>query len=106
MIDYFSPSNLRFVKLKVLSEKECLSRKRFNYDPKSYLCLTGYEHERQSADHGDSGSPLVLKHNNKDVVIGVCMGGFSGNSHKNSIGLYTRVSTVLDWIKKQIEDYL
>ena len=52
---------------------------------------------------GDSGGPLVTKANGKDVVIGV-LSQVVGSSEcgTSSKGLYTLVSSHLDWIKKEL----
>ena len=50
---------------------------------------------------GDSGGPLICKHGNKAVLVGVVSWG-RRCAEPNHPGVYSRVTHVLDWIRNNM----
>jgi len=68
--------------------------------PDTQLCA--YEDETDSCQ-GDSGGPLMRLENDRYTVIGIVSHG-SGCARKDHAGIYTRVTSFIDWINEVAED--
>lgn len=68
------------------------------------LCSLGDKNAQNIATdtcQGDSGGPLVLRQNNKYYLVGLVSVG-TGCGNPDVPGIYTRVSSYLDWITSQV----
>ena len=66
-----------------------------SYDPVTMM-LSGEPGDGKDTCQGDSGGPLVIKENNKFIQVGIVSWGRGCGD----VGVYTRVSNYIDWIKK------
>ncbi|XP_049767023.1 venom protease-like [Schistocerca cancellata] len=66
----------------------------------SQLCA-GHEEGGKDACQGDSGGPLVLRNGGVYTVVGIVSSGV-GCGSKSFPGIYTRVSSYVTWIQKQL----
>ncbi|XP_076338710.1 serine protease 30-like [Tachypleus tridentatus] len=63
----------------------------------------GFRKGGQDSCQGDSGGPLLVKEGDKFVIIGVVSAGI-GCARPLLPGLYTKVSSYLDWIEQYIKN--
>ncbi|XP_068233925.1 clotting factor G beta subunit-like isoform X1 [Palaemon carinicauda] len=66
------------------------------------LCA-GYPEGDKDTCGGDSGGPLTVQENERHILVGVTSFG-RGCGKKNSPGVYTRVTSLLDWILNNTKD--
>lgn len=64
------------------------------------MICAGYKNGEKDSCAGDSGGPLSTLINNKPVLIGVVSWGI-GCARPGSPGVYSRVTSVRDWIKSE-----
>ncbi|KAM5193598.1 mast cell protease 1A-like [Mantella aurantiaca] len=83
---------LRKVDLKVVSAEIC-SKLFPDVDVKKVLCAGDPQEKQKYAFRGDSGGPLFCGKDLQGIVCG-------GNIKKPPTGLYTKVSSHINWIKK------
>jgi len=101
---YFGANRLQDVVVKVLSARQCKQRdwygNRFHKD--TMLCA-GYTAGKMDACQGDSGGPLqCFGGDSRWRLFGiVSFGDMCGLAKKP--GIYTRIETMLGWIKSYIE---
>jgi len=94
---------LQDLEVNVISQKEC--QKQWGYGrgrvevggPKMCFKSSG------ASCHGDSGGGMFLKDGLKEELIGVCSYGLA-DCDNWAPEVYTKVSYVIDWIKKNIEE--
>lgn len=93
------PFILQEVKIKLLPNQNCKLYKIFN--PTKMICA-GHEEGGKDACQGDSGGPLVCatKDNPDDYALEGIVSFGVGCGRKSYPGIYTRVSTYIDWIQK------
>ena len=70
---------------------------------KRQLCA-GWEQGGIDSCQGDSGGPLVCEEKGNQVLNGIISTGFMCAIPRVP-GLYTKISTYSDWIRKTVEDY-
>ncbi|KRX99891.1 Ovochymase-1 [Trichinella pseudospiralis] len=87
-------SRLIQIEAPVLPTKRCWQ----NQNPKKMFCA-GYLEGRKDACQGDSGSPLVCRVGIKFIQYGLVSFGH-GCAKKGYPGVYTRVSSFVQWIAK------
>ncbi|XP_034035369.1 coagulation factor VII [Thalassophryne amazonica] len=75
--------------------QECRAHTKFNIT-RNMLCA-GLKDGGQDACQGDSGGPLVTRYKKTWFLMGVVSWG-KGCANKNRYGVYTRVSSFLEWI--------
>lgn len=101
--DDFS-NELQKVKLTIIDNKQCQNWFRqagrdMLIDDR--LICAGFKNGGKDACHGDSGGPLLSKINGQFVVVGVVSTGI-GCARPLLPGLYSRVSSYMDWIESYV----
>ncbi|KAJ8682241.1 hypothetical protein QAD02_018033 [Eretmocerus hayati] len=96
--------SLQSVELPVMSVDECRNT---SYSSKiiteSMLCA-GYPQGEKDSCQGDSGGPLInVRKDNKYELIGIISWG-NGCGRAGYPGVYTRVTSFIDWIMKNSKD--
>lgn len=88
------------VEVDLVSNRECNSDYLFNRITGSMMCAS---REGKDSCQGDSGGPLIMKGEDasSDVLVGIVSWGI-GCADPNYPGVYARVCSEIDWIKKQI----
>jgi len=105
-VDGFPINFLHKLSLKVLSNEDCKKRldNRSIFLNKNKLCAWA---EKKDSCRGDSGGPLVWEDSKpqekRKLLIGISSSGFKCGL-TNLPGIYTRVSSYLDWIKEVTND--
>ncbi|KAH7952168.1 hypothetical protein HPB52_019676 [Rhipicephalus sanguineus] len=94
-------SVLRQAQIPVWAEAEC-KKSYAQHLPisKSQLCAGDAGAEMDSCQ-GDSGGPLLLPHEGRYYVVGIVSSG-KDCATPNFPGIYTRVSSYLDWLRDQL----
>lgn len=70
-------------------------------DPESML-TAGYMEGGKDSCHGDSGGPLFKMINGENKLFGIVSGG-KACAQKNKPGVYSKVPSILNWIKETIQ---
>eukprot|EP00088_Acartia_fossae_P058771 TRINITY_DN6920_c0_g1_i1.p1 TRINITY_DN6920_c0_g1~~TRINITY_DN6920_c0_g1_i1.p1 ORF type:complete len:405 (-),score=28.02 TRINITY_DN6920_c0_g1_i1:193-1368(-) len=101
------PTSQRSLQIKPLEHSECQNRFRktrlgefFKFDS-SLLCGVGLS--GSDVCEGDGGGPLVCKHFDKYIQIGITSWGLGCGS--DAPGAYANLSRVLCWIEEQVSCY-
>ncbi len=63
------------------------------------MICAGYDQGGKDSCQGDSGGPLLMKKDGKNVLVGVVSWG-EGCARSNKYGVYSKVSSVLQWINE------
>jgi len=93
-----SPRYLHKVDIPVISNSMCNYYLGRNMVTSTNLCA-GYRQGGKDACQGDSGGPLVCKVDGHWKLAGIVSWGF-GCGQRNAPGVYTRVSSYLNWISQ------
>jgi len=89
------PSTLRTATVKLISHEECKRKYASIINiANSMLCAGG---GGQDSCRGDSGGPLTINSKKNAEIVGLVSFGVECGS---TPGVYTRVSSYLDWISK------
>jgi secreted trypsin-like serine protease len=104
--DSAGPDELQEVDLAVVTNRTCqVAYQREHYILNSMLCA-GYAEGKKDACPGDSGGPLVTLIDDKWTQIGIVSSGGKKDGPMcggpDSYGIYTRVSSYLDFILKYV----
>lgn len=91
---------LRYAPVKVVGNPECARIYGSHVVTQTTLCTIGYQIVEQGPCNGDSGSPLTLKENGTDVLIGVASFVSSKGCGSDRPSGYMRTSTFLLWLEK------
>lgn len=89
------PDILHKVDLTLLSNEQCIPRFGTTRITNAMICATSLE--QKGSCQGDSGGPLVIDTNTGPQQVGIVSFG-AGCADPDFPGVYTRVSTFLDWI--------
>uniref|UniRef100_A0A8C9SIB0 Vitamin K-dependent protein C n=1 Tax=Scleropages formosus TaxID=113540 RepID=A0A8C9SIB0_SCLFO len=92
---YFS-SALNFIKVPLVERGLC-SQVMLNNISENVLCA-GWLGTRHDACEGDSGGPMVTRYRGTWFLIGLVSWG-EGCGHPEKLGIYTKVSNYLEWIR-------
>lgn len=90
---------LKFASLKVITNNECLN----DYEDidERIICTNGAGNV--GGCHGDSGGPLTVEINGKNVLAGVVSFGSDKGCETGQPTAYTRVSSFIPWIKSNLK---
>ena len=91
---------LRAAEVPLMSFETCQTYYGKRVYPKM-LCA-GFKEGKHDSCQGDSGGPLVKLKNGRGIVIGVVSWGI-GCARPEKPGVYTKISSYLDWIYDTIE---
>lgn len=97
-------NELQKVKLTIIDNKVCQNwfRQAGRDMPiDDRIICAGFKHGGKDACHGDSGGPLLSRINGQYVVVGVVSTGI-GCARPLLPGLYSRVSSYINWIERYI----
>ncbi|KAH8324031.1 hypothetical protein KR074_007578, partial [Drosophila pseudoananassae] len=89
---------LKYANVSIISTDQCYKAILGNSSkifPSSYICIGQSNH---SSCHGDSGGPLIVHNDPDSVLVGIA--SFVRGCLVNYPVVYTRVSSYLDWIRK------
>jgi len=90
---------LQEVDLKIISDETCEKTKNSGYLVEGSMMCAGWLEGGKDGCQGDSGGPLIcVDKENQPVLTGVTSWGF-GCGTKNSPGVWTKVSSYIDWIQ-------
>ncbi|XP_051779544.1 vitamin K-dependent protein C [Erpetoichthys calabaricus] len=95
-------SALRYIKIRLASHEEC-STLMTSKLTENMLCA-GTLGESKDACSGDSGGPMVTKYKNTWFLVGLVSWG-EGCGRIDKLGVYTKVSNYLTWIRNIIEEH-
>ncbi|XP_064643342.1 uncharacterized protein LOC135497397 [Lineus longissimus] len=94
---------LHHVPIKVITNSECRRKyESIGVNVTSHMMCAGAESGGQDACQGDSGGPLSCHHNGVWLISGVVSFGQGCGSDRYP-GVYTRMTSYLDWIKIAID---
>ncbi|XP_073457114.1 transmembrane protease serine 11D-like [Aquarana catesbeiana] len=101
-LEYRGPISpiLRQVEVKIISSLKCNTPEMYGGVIQPSMLCAGYEEGGKDACQGDSGGPLVSKQNTKWFLIGIVSTG-DDCALKNKPGIYTRVTSMRNWITQQ-----
>jgi len=96
-----SPNELHYVNLDIFDDEVCQNAYPLNsiwwFHQPSQFCA-GHVDGNIDACQGDSGGPLICEINEKPVLYGVVSWGI-GCGEKEHPGVYSKVSSAIDWIQ-------
>jgi len=83
---------------------ECEERSDHRLRLTTNMLCAGYPQGGRDACQGDSGGPLVTRYKSTWFLTGVVSWG-RGCAQQNLYGVYTRISTMLDWLEHTMSRY-
>ena len=97
--EFSLPETLQWVDVPMITNSDCDGA----YAPSGYditdsMICAAYPEGGKDACQGDSGGPLVCEGNGEVIITGVVSWGI-GCADADHPGVYSRVTTVLSWIK-------
>ncbi|WP_430516836.1 serine protease [Bradyrhizobium yuanmingense] len=98
------PGRLQAVNVPIVDQQDCRTAYQPNYDvqAKAHICA-GYMRGGKDSCFGDSGGPLIVRAGPTGaLLVGIVSFG-EGCALPNQPGVYTRVSSYVDWITSTIE---
>jgi len=94
---------LQEVDLEIISDERCEKTKNSGYLVEGAMMCAGWLEGGKDGCQGDSGGPLICADDkNQPIISGVTSWGF-GCGTKNSPGVWTKVSSYVDWIRSYME---
>ncbi|GFO48526.1 serine protease [Plakobranchus ocellatus] len=98
-----SQRHLQKVSIPVQSNAKCNEWLEGEWVTSNMMCA-GFEEGGKGSCFGDSGGPLVCKKNGVWKLAGIVSGSvYFSCANPNKPGIYTRVSSYLDWIDEKIQ---
>jgi secreted trypsin-like serine protease len=98
------PGHLQAVNVPIVSQQDCRAAytPTYNIQAKAHICA-GYVPGGKDSCYGDSGGPLIVRAGPTGaLLVGIVSFG-EGCARPNQPGVYTRVSSYVDWITSTIE---
>jgi trypsin len=95
--DSLHSADLLQVSVPIISSKKCS----FYLLSPSQMCAGDWEKGGRDSCQGDSGGPLVYKKGTDVTLVGIVSYG-NGCARKYYPGVYTRISSYVQWIKNEI----
>ena len=92
------PADLQWVGVPTMTNDQC--KNYYNSITDSMICA-GFEQGGKDSCQGDSGGPFICNENGQAILTGVVSWG-AGCASPQAPGVYSRVTTVLDWIKSNM----
>uniref|UniRef100_A0A1B0BMW1 Peptidase S1 domain-containing protein n=1 Tax=Glossina palpalis gambiensis TaxID=67801 RepID=A0A1B0BMW1_9MUSC len=89
---------LRYIEVPVLPRNDCTKYYAGSVTDKM-ICISGKD--GKSTCNGDSGGPLIYKEGDTNYVIGATSFGIIIGCEKGWPGVFTRVTSYLDWIEEK-----
>lgn len=94
------PKILRKVDIPLVSQAECNAKASYNGKITDRMICAGLKAGGKDSCQGDSGGPLLVKDvNGESSLVGVVSWGY-GCAVKDKYGVYSKVNSAFDWIKK------
>ncbi|XP_048362726.1 vitamin K-dependent protein C-like isoform X1 [Sphaerodactylus townsendi] len=93
-------SVLNYIEIPVAPRNECVHAMH-NSVSDNMLCA-GIVGDQRDSCHGDSGGPMVTQFKNTWFLVGLVSWG-EGCGKLDNFGIYTKVSSYLEWINQQIK---
>ncbi|KAL8187560.1 UNVERIFIED_CONTAM: hypothetical protein K2H54_051085 [Gekko kuhli] len=93
-------SVLNYIEIPVAPRNECIHAMQSQVSD-NMLCA-GILGDKRDSCHGDSGGPMVTQFKNTWFLVGLVSWG-EGCGKLDNFGIYTKVSTYLEWIYQQIK---
>ncbi|KAM3835752.1 vitamin K-dependent protein C isoform 2-T2 [Vipera latastei] len=93
-------SVLNFIEIPVASRNDCI-HSMWNSLTDNMFCA-GIPGDIRDSCHGDSGGPMVVKFKNTWFLLGLVSWG-EGCGDPNNFGIYTKISSYLDWIRQKMK---
>jgi len=105
----YSSDSLLEVDVDYISNEECqtlydsLGDNTYDFSITNNMMCADSSNEGKDSCYGDSGGPLIRKgsSNEKDMLVGVVSWGVGCATYP---GVYSRISSQVDWIKEQVGD--
>ncbi|KAH0623883.1 hypothetical protein JD844_007068 [Phrynosoma platyrhinos] len=91
---------LHYIEIPVASRNDCVNAM-WNSVSDNMFCA-GIPGDKRDSCHADSGGPMVTKFKNTWFLIGLVSWG-EGCGNPDNFGIYTKVSSYLDWIDQQMK---
>ncbi|XP_053241219.1 transmembrane protease serine 3 [Podarcis raffonei] len=95
---------LNYAGVPLISNKVCNHREVYGGIVASSMLCAGYLQGGIDTCQGDSGGPLVCEDRNTWKLVGTTSFGV-GCAEENKPGVYSRITSFLDWIHEQMEVY-
>lgn len=92
-----TPDILRKVTVPLVTNADCSKDPLYKGKITDRMLCAGYKVGGKDSCQGDSGGPLVMNQNGNPTLIGVVSWGV-GCAQKNRYGVYSKVSSVYNWI--------
>ncbi|XP_068111462.1 urokinase-type plasminogen activator [Hyperolius riggenbachi] len=89
--------------VQIIPQDVCQSADYYGKLINNNMFCAGDPNWKVDACKGDSGGPLICRHNGQMMLYGVISWG-DGCAKKNKPGVYTRVTNYLSWIEKNMAD--
>uniref|UniRef100_A0A8C4R714 Peptidase S1 domain-containing protein n=1 Tax=Eptatretus burgeri TaxID=7764 RepID=A0A8C4R714_EPTBU len=86
----------------LVSRETCMNEMADSYVITNHMICAGYAQGGTDTCSGDSGGPLICEKEGREWLVGVTSFGV-GCAQTNRPGIYAHVSSLLPWIKQQIE---
>lgn len=95
------PERLNDVEVQFISNKDC--NVILNGEISDNMFCAGVDGGGKDACNGDSGAPIIIRENGVHTVVGLVSWGY-GCAQPNAPGVYSRISTAMEWIKEVVCD--